>query len=57
MIVESFGIDPARAIAASLLSDEELQEAWEKGGSMTLEDAVSFAHHLADAGVDKESPR
>ncbi len=57
MIVESFGIDPARAVATSLLSDEELQEAWEKGGSMTLEDAVLTSRRLTDAGLESVRPR
>jgi len=57
MVLESFGIEPARAAAASLLRDEDLQGAWVKGASTTLEDAVIVAHRLADFGLDEEAPR
>ncbi len=57
MVIDSFDIEPARAAAASLLSDIILQGAWVKGASMTLEDAVALAHHLADCRLDEEVPR
>jgi predicted ATPase/DNA-binding SARP family transcriptional activator len=57
MVIDSFDIEPARAAAASLLSDDILQGAWVKGASMTLEDAVILARHLADCGLDEEAPR
>jgi len=56
MVIDSFGIEPARAAATSLLSDEELHGAWVKGASMTLEDAVLLAHRLAKTGLKQEAP-
>jgi predicted ATPase/DNA-binding winged helix-turn-helix (wHTH) protein len=57
MVLESFGIEPAREAATSLLNDEELLGAWVKGASMALEDAVVLAHHLADCRLGEEAPR
>jgi predicted ATPase/DNA-binding SARP family transcriptional activator len=57
MVLDAFGIEPSRVVAASLLDDEDLQEEWVKGGSLTLDEAISLAHHLADGGLEEKAPR
>ena len=45
---QSLGIEDARSAAGRLLSPESLEQSWEQGRGMGLEEAVAHAHELDD---------
>jgi len=45
---QSLGIEDARSAAGRLLSPESLEQSWEQGRDMGLEEAVAHAHELGD---------
>lgn len=53
ILPESLGIESARSAAAQIVTADSLEQAWDHGRAMSLDEAVVLAHHLADLVFDR----